>query len=77
MESIDIIKKRLIRQIQSSDNENFLRELERLLHRKKTEDIIHLSSEQIEILLLGEKDIMEGKVVSESDMEETDKRWLR
>ncbi|RNC66931.1 hypothetical protein [Proteiniphilum sp. X52] len=40
------------------------------------ENIINLSSEQKEMLIMSEKDVAYGNIVSEEELEEIDKAWL-
>lgn len=40
------------------------------------ENIITLSSEQKEMLIMSEKDVAYGNILSEEELEEIDKAWL-
>ena len=40
------------------------------------ENIINLSSEQKEMLIMSEKDVAYGNIDSEEELEEIDKAWL-
>ena len=42
----------------------------------QSEEMISLSTEQIEMLSMSEKDIGYGKLVSESELSNRDSKWL-
>jgi hypothetical protein len=42
----------------------------------QSEEIVALSSEQIEMLLMSEEDIQTGKIISESELNKRDSEWL-
>ena len=46
------------------------------LHPVKNEDILNLSSEQIEILSMSEEDMKNGNLISESELGKLDSKWL-
>ncbi len=41
------------------------------------ENIVHLSSEQKEMLIMSEKDIEYGNIISEKELDEIDSAWLQ
>jgi len=43
----------------------------------QTEEIISLSSEQIEMLTMSEDDIANGRLISEEDLNASNPEWLR
>ena len=46
-----------------------------LIHKK--DNFISLTHEQIEMLEMSEQDIELGKLVTEQELEKTDKKWLK
>jgi len=44
---------------------------------KKKDNFISLTHEQIEMLEMSEQDIELGKLVTEQELEKTDKKWLK
>ena len=76
MKGIDIIRNRLIDKILITKNQLFLEALDKMFQAVLTNDAYSLSEEQTEMLLMSEKDIKEGNIVSESDLEKFDKQWL-
>lgn len=43
---------------------------------KGIDDVLSLSSEQTEMLLMSEKDIENGNLISESELNDSDSKWL-
>lgn len=41
------------------------------------ENIVHLSSEQKEMLIMSEKDIEYDNIISEKELDEIDRAWLQ
>lgn len=76
MESTDNLKNRLINRILASKNEKFLEAIEGLFITTQKEDIINLTSSQKEMIKMGLKDIEEGNIFSETELEKLDNEWL-
>lgn len=76
MTTIDSIKNRLIDKILVSSNEQLLIALENILASTQKEELISLSSEQIEMLMMSEQDIIDVNLVSESELNKLDSEWL-
>lgn len=76
MATLDEIKNRLIDQILVTKNEKLLSAIENMFNATPKEEKLVLDSYQIEMLMMSEKDIEEGKLVSESDLEEQDAEWM-
>ena len=68
MTTLDSIKNRLIDRILVARNEKFLEAIENIFVSTQKEEVISLSSEQIEMLMMSEQDIKNGNLVSESEM---------
>ena len=76
MTTLDTIKNRLIDKILVARNEQFLEAIEKIFVSTQKEEVISLSSEQIEMLLMSEQDINNGDLVSESELIKLDSQWL-
>ncbi|WP_055448695.1 hypothetical protein [Lacinutrix mariniflava] len=70
MDTLKSIKNRLIDQILTTKNEALLKAIDSIFTSTQTEEkILTLSSEQIEMLLMSEKDIKQNNIVAESDLD--------
>lgn len=76
MTTLDNIKNRIIDRILMTKNEKLLFAIEKMFSTNDTEEEVSLNSYQIEMLLMSEKDIEEGRLISESDLEEKDAEWM-
>lgn len=76
MKAIDNIKNSLIDRILATKNERLLEALNNIFDSTQSEEVISLSSEQIEMLSMSEKDIESEKFISESELKKRDSEWL-
>ncbi|MCD4774388.1 MAG: hypothetical protein K8R41_13500 [Bacteroidales bacterium] len=76
MTTLDSIKNRLIDKILAARNEQLLEAIENIFVSTQKEEVISLSSEQIEMLMMSEQDIKNGNLVSESELDKLDTQWL-
>jgi hypothetical protein len=76
MTTLDSIKNRLIDRILSAQNEKFLEAIEKIFVSTQKEEEIKLYSEQREMLMMSDADIEAGNVVSESELDKMDSKWL-
>lgn len=76
MATLNNIKNSLIDRIRATENKKLLQTIDNILKSNKTDDVMSLSSEQNEMLRMSERDIENGKMVSESDLEQSDTEWL-
>lgn len=76
MESIDKMKNRLIDKILVSRNEELLFAIDKIFDSVPGDEKLNLTSDQIELLLMSERDIEEGNVISEDDLEKLDSEWM-
>jgi len=65
MTNLDNVKNRLIDRILVTHNLDFLVAVENLFSSAQKEDIYNLSSEQVELLMMSEQDISEGRLIDE------------
>ena len=76
MKGLNSIKNNLIDRILATKNEKLLKAISNIFESTQTDEIISLSSEQIEMLLMSEKDIENGNLISESELDKSDSEWL-
>ena len=76
MGGLNSIKNNLIDRILATKNEKLLKAISTIFESTQTDEIISLSSEQIEMLLMSEKDIENGNLISESELDKSDSEWL-
>ena len=78
MDSINILKNRLIDKIFASQNSQLLERIEKLIDSKSdtSESLVHLNSEQLEMLLMGVEDVKQGRFISQEELDDRDQEWL-
>ncbi len=76
MTTLENIQNRLIDKILVTRNVVLLEAIENIFVSTQTDDTLPLSSEQIEMLKMSEKDIEYGNTITESELDELDKQWL-
>lgn len=76
MTTLDNIKNGLIDRILATKNEKFLQAMTTIFESAQTEEVIALTSAQIEMLAMSEDDILNGRLVSEEDLKASDPEWL-
>ena len=69
MRSIEELKNRLIDRILVSNNEKLLQAIESVLLSVQDKEVVSLTSEQIEMLSLSEKDIQYGNIISDDELD--------
>lgn len=76
MKTIDLIRNRLVDRIMLTDNEPLLKAIEGILNSTQNKDKMKLDSYQIEMLRMSENDIIQGNLISESDLQKDDSKWM-
>jgi len=77
MVTVDKIRNGLIDKILSIRNEDFLKALDELISSSKSEsDTIELTSAQKTMLEMSEKDIENGRLISQDVMSKRNLEWL-
>ena len=76
MTGIESLKNNLIDRILATRNEKLLQAISTIFESTQTDAILSLSSEQIEMLLMSEKDIENGNLITESELNDLDAKWL-
>ncbi|MDA3816622.1 MAG: hypothetical protein PF486_04535 [Prolixibacteraceae bacterium] len=59
-----------------TNNEQLLSAIENIFNSTQTDDKLTLDSQQIEMLKMSENDIQDGNLISESNLEEEDSKWM-
>ncbi|MBJ7880457.1 hypothetical protein JEM65_07310 [Gelidibacter salicanalis] len=77
MATVDKIRNGLIDKILSIRNKDFLVALDKLISSSESEsDIVELTDEQKLMLEMSEKDIQNGKLISQDAMNKRNLEWL-
>ena len=76
MTTLESIKNRLVDRILAVQDEKFLEAVERIFVTTQKEEIVKLYPEQREMLMMSDADIVDGNVVSESELDKLDSQWL-
>ena len=76
MESLEIVRGRLIDKIQVAKNRVLLEAINSILESTQSEEVLYLSPDQIEILRISENDIAAGNLISDVELAKQDKEWL-
>jgi len=76
MASLQSIKNNLIDRILATKNEKLLNAISSIFESTQTDETLSLTSEQVEMLLMSEKDIENGDLISESELHKTDSKWM-
>lgn len=76
MTTLDSIKNRLIDRILSVQNEKFLEAIEKVIVTAQIKEDFKFYPEQKEMLMMSNYDIENGNVVSESELDKMDSKWL-
>ena len=67
MTTLDILRNSLIDRIIATNNEKLLSAIANIFESTQVEEKVQLSSEQIEMLMMSEYDIKNGKLISEKN----------
>ena len=76
MNALENIKNSLIDRILATSNERLLEAIKSIFDSTQSEEIVFLSTEQIEMLSMSETEIKEGKFISETELSKRDSNWL-
>tara|TARA_R110001583_G_scaffold134029_4_gene285695 strand:+ start:363 stop:587 length:225 start_codon:yes stop_codon:yes gene_type:complete len=74
MTGLDSIKNNLIDRILATRNEKLLKAISNIFESTQTDNIVSLTSEQIEMLLISDKDIESGNFISEAELNDADSK---
>jgi len=77
MATVDNIRNELIDKILTIKNKDFLQALDKLISSSSsTSELVELTKEQKTMLELSEKDIEDGKLISQDAMNKRNLEWL-
>ncbi len=78
MATINHIRNGIIDNLLTISNKDYLKALSHLVEKGITDkDVINLSEEQILMLKLSDKDIKEGKLITQVELDKKDLQWLK
>lgn len=78
MTDTDHIRNGIIDKLLTISNKNYLSALFQLVESAKTDnDLVKLSKEQTLMLMLSDNDIKTGKIISQSQLDKNDMKWLK
>ena len=76
MNASENIRNSLIDRILATKNERLLEAINSIFDSTQFNEIVSLSSEQIEMLLMSDNDIQAGNFISESVLDKRDSGWV-
>jgi len=78
MTTTDHIRNGIIEKLLTISNKDYLTALFQLIKNTPADtDIVKLTEEQILMLELSDKDIKEGKLIPQSQLDKSDLKWLK
>lgn len=78
MSTTDILRNNIIDKLLTITNKDYLSALYQLVKTSSVDkDTVKLSEEQILMLQLSDKDIKNGKLISQSQLDKNDLQWLK
>lgn len=78
MTKVDQIRNGLIDKILTIKNKDFLEALDKLISTSVSDsDIVTLTDEQKAMLEMSEKDIVNGRLISQDEMDKRNLEWLK
>ena len=77
MSTTDSLRNNIIDKLLTITNKDYLSALYQLVNLSSVDhDAVKLSEEQILMLQLSDKDIQDGKLISQSELDNNDLQWL-
>lgn len=76
MTTVDKIRNDIIDKLLAISNEDYLSALYLLLEKSEADTVVRLSEEQKMMLELSERDIEEGDLISQEQLDKEDREWL-
>ena len=78
MASIDAIRNGIINKLLTISNKDYLNALYQLIEKSSVDkDRVKLTEEQILMLKLSDKDIKNGKLITQNQLDKEDLKWLK
>lgn len=76
MTTLESLKNNLISQIMASKNEKLLKAINNIFDSTRENNIVSLNPQQIEVLMMSEQDIENGRLISAEELEQSDSSWV-
>jgi len=76
MKTLENIKNQLIDKILLTDNADLLSAIDSIFNATQHSKHFKLDSYQLEMLMMSEKNIENGNLISETDLEKEDAEWM-
>ncbi|HPS46223.1 MAG TPA: hypothetical protein PKZ43_02265 [Bacteroidales bacterium] len=78
MNTSDILRNNIIDKLMTISNKDYLSALFKLINSSTVDkDIVKLTDEQVLMLQLSDKDIKNGKLISQNQLDKSDLKWLK
>ena len=78
MAHVDVIRNGIINKLLTISNKDYLNALHQLVESSSIDnDKVKLSKEQVLMLKLSDKDIKHGRLISQSQLDKDDLKWLK
>ncbi|MBE0637203.1 MAG: hypothetical protein IH598_01625 [Bacteroidales bacterium] len=78
MTNLEILKTRLIDRILLTGNQHLLETIDNIftLSQNPANEVMELTSEQIEMLMMSEEDIKFNRLITQEELDISDEEWL-
>jgi len=78
MNQVDILRDSIIDKLLTISNKDYLAALYQLINKSSVEnDKVELTEEQLVMLQLSEQDILNGNLISQTELDKSDLKWLK
>ena len=78
MNRVDILRDSIIDKLLTISNKDYLTALYQLINKSSVDiGVVELSEEQIIMLQLSDQDIQNGNLISQSELDKNDLKWLK
>ena len=78
MNQVDILRDSIIDKLLTISNKDYLAALYQLINKSSVEnDTVELTEEQLVMLQLSEHDIENGNLISQTELDKSDLKWLK
>lgn len=77
MTKLENIRESLISHILASKNEKLLVAINNIFDSTENDEMLSLSPQQIEVLMMSDQDIENGSLISSEELAESDMKWLK
>lgn len=78
MNRVDVLRDSIIDKLLTISNKDYLAALYQLVDKSSVEgNVVELSEEQVVMLEMSEHDIKMGKLLTQTDIDKSDLKWLK